>query len=252
MGNYLSLSAGTLSALAAPYSIALSPAGLVPAAGDLVPLGQGGNNAAVSYSTFLQGLSAVTTVNGTQLLVTPTGSTVALRLGDLASSVITKNGGSLTGPLSLAADPSAPLQAATKEYVDARIYRSGDTLTGPLQLSGNPTAPLQAATKGYVDTNSSLLPLGFTMTGPIVLAGDPTAALNPATKNYTDTRLLRAGDTMTGPLGLSASPVSALQAATKTYVDTLVATSLPLNGGILSGPLTLFADPTSALQAATK
>src|SRR5271168_5264430 len=72
VGAYLSLSSGTLAALAAPYFIALSPPGLVPAASDLVPLAQSGNNASVSYSTFLQGLSAIATVNGSQLLVTPT------------------------------------------------------------------------------------------------------------------------------------------------------------------------------------
>jgi hypothetical protein len=76
-----------------------------------------------------------------------------------------KCGGSLSGPLSLASDPSGLLQAATKQYVDQRIFRSGDTLTGPLLLSGDPTVPTQAATKNYVDTNSSLLHLGFTMAG---------------------------------------------------------------------------------------
>jgi len=252
VGSYLSLSSGTISAMAAPYSVALSPAGLVPSPGDFVPLGQSGTNVAVSYSTFLQGLSTVGSVNGTQLVVTPTGGTISLRLGDFASSVITKGGGSLAGPLSLASDPSALLQAATKQYVDSRIFRTGDTLTGPLLLSGDPVVPLQAATKNYVDTNASLLHLGFTMAGPIVLSGDPTSALNPATKNYTDTRLLRGGDTMTGPLGLSAGPTSALQAATKAYVDSQATTLLPLTGGILSGPLTLSGDPASVLQPATK
>jgi hypothetical protein len=252
IGSYLNLATGTLSAMAAPYSVALLPGGLVPAPGDLVPLGQSGKNVAVTYSVFFQGLSALATVNGSQLEVTPTGSTTSLQLSALASSVVMKSGATLSGPLTLAADPTAALQAATKEYVDVKVNRSGDTLTGPLQLAADPVVALQAATKNYVDTSASLLHLGFTMTGPIVLAGDPTAPLNPATKEYTDTRLFRSGDTMTGPLGLSAAPVSASQAATKGYVDTQVATSLPLSGGILSGPLTLAADPTSAMQATTK
>jgi hypothetical protein len=252
IGNYLSLATGTLSAMAAPYSVALSPGGLVPSPGDLVPLGQGGKNVAVSYSVFFQGLSAIATVNGSQLQVTPTGSTTSLRLADLASSVVMKTGATLTGPLTLFSDPTAVLQAATKQYVDAKVNRSGDTLIGPLQLVADPVVALQAATKNYVDTSASLLHLGFTLSGPIVLAGDPSAPLNPATKQYTDTRLFRSGDTMTGPLGLSASPVSASQAATKGYVDGQVATALPLSGGILNGPLTLAADPTSALQATTK
>jgi hypothetical protein len=252
IGNYLSFTAGTLSAMAAPYSIALLPSGVVPSAVDLVPLSQQGSNVCVSYSTFLQGLSAIAGVNGTQLLVTPTGSSSGLRLGDLASSIISKSGGSLSGPLTLASDPIVGLQAATKQYVDLKISRTGDTLSGPLQLSGNPTSSLQAATKSYVDTNSNFLTLGFTMLGPIVLASDPTAALNPATKSYTDNRLVRVGDTMTGPLGLSANPILALQAATKSYVDSQTATLIPLAGGVLNGPLTLASDPISALQAATK
>jgi len=252
IGNYLNLATGTLSALAAPYSIALSPAGLVPAATDLVPLSQAGNNVSISYSSFLQGLPAIASVNGSQLIVFPTGNTTSLRLADLASSVVMTAGGSLSGPLSLASDPSYPLQAATKEYVDLRLNRAGDTLMGPLQLASGPTISLQAATKGYVDANANMLLLGFTMAGPIVLAADPTTALNPATKSYADARLMRGGDTMTGPLGLSTAPTSGLQAATKGYVDAQATTLLPLNGGILSGPLTLFADPTSGLQAATK
>lgn len=252
IGNYLNLASGTLAAMAAPYSIALSGTGLVPAPGDLVPVGQNGDNVSVTYSAFFQGLSAVATVNGSSLLVTPTGSTASLRLADLASSVITKSGGSLSGPLTLASDPSALLQAATKQYVDLRVSRAGDTLTGPLQLFGDPTTTLQAATKNYVDTNANQLRLGLTMLGPIVLAGDPSASLNPATKSYTDARLFRSGDTMTGLLGLSSSPVLPSHAATKSYVDAQVANSFPVSGGILSGPLSLSADPVSALQAATK
>jgi hypothetical protein len=252
VGRFLNLASGTLSALAAPYSIALSPGGLVPATGDLVPLSQGGNNVSVSYSVFLQGLSALTTLNGSQLLVTPTGSTTSLRLSDLASSVITRAGGSLSGPLILASDPTALLQATTKQYADLKLSRGGDTLTGPLQLSSDPTTSLQAATKNYVDNNAGLARSGFTMSGPIVLAGDPTTSLSAATKEYVDTRLMRGGDTMTGPLVLSSAPTSAMQATTKNYVDNAVVTSLPLSGGVLSGPLTSAGDPGGALQATTK
>src|ERR1700733_12834101 len=42
IGNYLSFTAGTLSAMGAPYSVAMLPSGLVPSAADLVPLGQQG------------------------------------------------------------------------------------------------------------------------------------------------------------------------------------------------------------------
>ncbi len=51
----------------------------------------------------------------------------------------------------------------------SQISPSGGTLTGPLYLSGDPTQPLQAADKHYVDESSALaVPLtGGTLTGPL-------------------------------------------------------------------------------------
>jgi hypothetical protein len=62
-------------------------------------------------------------------------------------------GGTLTGPLLLAADPTTYLQAATKQYVDAHsgtgggpgfLPLSGGTMLGQLTLAGNATNPLHA------------------------------------------------------------------------------------------------------------
>lgn len=71
-------------------------------------------------------------------------------------------GGTLTGPLILQANPSVPLGAATKSYVDAQVSTGGagvylpiigGTLTGPLLLStSTPAAALEATSKDYVDT----------------------------------------------------------------------------------------------------
>lgn len=61
------------------------------------------------------------------------------------------SGGTLTGALLLAGDPTAALQAVTKEYSDQNVLAAGDTMTGPLILSGDPTAALGAVTKEYVD-----------------------------------------------------------------------------------------------------
>ena len=50
---------------------------------------------------------------------------------------------------------------ATISYTDTqdatKVSKSGDTMTGPLTLSGNPTQPLEAATKQYVDANYTTL-----------------------------------------------------------------------------------------------
>lgn len=57
---------------------------------------------------------------------------------DIGGGALLKSGGTMTGPLILAADPSALLGAATKQYVDARVGGSGflpltgGTMTGTL------------------------------------------------------------------------------------------------------------------------
>jgi len=46
------------------------------------------------------------------------------------------NGGTLTGPLTLAADPVNPLEATTKQYADTKLPLAGGTLTGPITPAG--------------------------------------------------------------------------------------------------------------------
>lgn len=74
----------------------------------------------------------------------------------VANGALPKNGGTMTGALTLAGAPTQDLQAATKRYVDdnsgkGALMLTGGTMTGPLTLSGAPTADLMAATKKYVD-----------------------------------------------------------------------------------------------------
>lgn len=112
--------------------------------------------------------------------------------------------------------------------LSGKVNKAGDTMTGPLVLPGDPTQPMEAATKQYVDqhgggASGDFLPLsGGTMTGPITLAADPTTAMEAATKQYADKMLPLAGGTMTGALTLPADPTSDMQAATKKYVDNAV------------------------------
>ncbi len=96
-------------------------------------------------------------------------------------------GGTLTGPLTLAADPLSALQAATKQYVDNQgglyVLKAGDTMTGLLVLSADPVAALGAATKQYVDSviadrignsesfGSGRVPVGITLTAIQQLTG---------------------------------------------------------------------------------
>jgi hypothetical protein len=258
IGANLTLTNGALTAAATPFNIGSLAAGTVPASGDLVPLGQGGGNAAVTYGQFMSGLAGVANVDVSQLLVTPTGSKSPTELGDLAANTLPLAGGTLAGALTLAGDPSSSLQAATKRYVDTQVTtalpKTGGTLSGALTLAADPTSSLQAATRQYVDAQigTTIAKTGGTLTGPLTLAADPAGTLQAATKQYVDTRVSRTGDTLTGALVLAADPTTSLQAATKGYVDAQVTGSLPKAGGTLTGALTLAADPTLSMHAASK
>jgi hypothetical protein len=165
-----------------------------------------------------------------------------------AGAGLPATGGSMTGYLTLNANPVNNLHAATKQYVDtgdaavtaianAALSRTGGTMTGAIVLSGNPTADLQAAPKQYVDT---FVPRSgnVTMTGQLILSGDPANANGAATKNYVDANFMgrNGNQTMGGYLTLFADPTSGLHAATKQYVDNY---SVAKTGGSFSGNVTI-------------
>lgn len=109
------------------------------------------------------------------------GFTPVNKAGDTGVGSLT-----LTGALTLPADPSSALQASTKQYVDTGlatkqaslgftpINKAGDTgvgsltLTGALTLAADPVSALQASTKAYVDAQvvaagPGLVPAGAVM-----------------------------------------------------------------------------------------
>ena len=92
------------------------------------------------------------------------------------------SGGTLSGPLVLAADPTTTMQAATKQYVDTKASTSGVSMfnsrTGSVTL-----------TSADVTGVNGLLITGGTMTGGLTLAGSPTFDLQAATKLYVDTKV---------------------------------------------------------------
>lgn len=69
----------------------------------------------------------------------------------LSLNYVPIGGGTMTGFLTLHADPTSALHASTKQYTDTKLALSGGTLTGTLVLNADPTLPLHAATKQYVD-----------------------------------------------------------------------------------------------------
>jgi hypothetical protein len=80
---------------------------------------------------------------------------VSINGGLFTAGYLPLNGGTLTGPLILASDPSVALGAVTKQYSDTKLPLAGGTLTGPLVLAGDPILALGAATKQYVDTHAN-------------------------------------------------------------------------------------------------
>jgi hypothetical protein len=65
----------------------------------------------------------------------------------------------------------AYVDQAIAELTESLLTASGGTLSGPLYLNGDPTQPLQAADKHYVDSTFSMeVPIaGGTMTGPLAV-----------------------------------------------------------------------------------
>jgi len=97
-------------------------------------------------------------------------------------------------PIQLPADPTDPLEAATKQYVDAHAGGSTDVVWVGTSAPPDPNIEL------WYDTDE---------TAGVALDQPTADAL------YVNTT----GDTLTGPLTLAGNPASALQAATKQYVD---------------------------------
>lgn len=224
-------------------------------------------------------------------------NTVSGAIAELDAEKVAKAGDIMTGFLTLYADPIAPLQAATKDYVDGKVVSgSGAKLLDEL-LDVNASAPVDGQVLIYDGSLSRYVlqnrvkNTGDSMTGFLTLSADPTSGLHAATKQYVDTtdagKVAKAGDTMTGLLTLSGAPTTNLHAATKLYVDdkvaavvnsspatldtlnelaaalgndanfaTTVATNIGTKvskaGDTMTGALVLAADPTANLQAATK
>ncbi|QNR51975.1 tailspike protein [Streptomyces phage phiRKBJ001] len=128
--------------------------------------------------------------------------------GDSLSLALLLTGGTMTGDLVLAADPDQPLEAATKQYVDA-----GDATA--VKLTG-------AQTVAGVKTFSSI---------PVGPASDPATANQLTRKSYVDTLdganvKLTGAQTVAGvktfssiPVGPGSDPTAANQLTRKSYVD---------------------------------
>lgn len=141
----------------------------------------------------------------------------------VANGALPKNGGTMTGALTLAGAPTQDLQAATKKYVDdnsgkGALMLTGGTMTGPLTLSGAPTSDLMAATKKYVDEHSSAAYFtktnnvdGFSNAGGVAIGNSLllSGVLSPISNIAANTAVFSCAG---NPFGLSANAPVALTA----------------------------------------
>lgn len=167
--------------------------------------------------------------------------------GGAPGNFVNVSGDTMTGFLTLHAEPVDPFHASTKQYVDLLISDVLDEVNA-LRDDHN------------LDLSQYVRKSGDTLTGYLTLHAEPINANHAVNKQYVDANaLFKTGGTMTGYLSLSGPPVLGSHAASKQYVDNAIANSgigdgnfLPLSGGTMTGPITLNADPINDLDAATK
>jgi len=105
----------------------------------------------------LDGTISILEANGSQagVLTAADWTTFNNKQAALGYTPVNRAGDTMTGLLTLSADPTNNFHATTKQYTDAadalKLNLSGGTMTGLLVLSGDPVAGLGAATKQYVD-----------------------------------------------------------------------------------------------------
>lgn len=141
---------------------------------DPIPHWADGDDAEVVYNILIDVIDRVNLYAGGKadtvhshaagdIVFTPSGNleatTVAAALVELDSEKLAKAGGTMTGPLLLAADPSSAYHAATKQYVDA------------LALNLGKRGRVRAATTGNV-TIATALNNGDAIDGVTLVTGD--------------------------------------------------------------------------------
>jgi hypothetical protein len=166
---------------------------------------------------------------------------------DSDTRYLKKSGGTLTGALTLNADPTQNLQAATKQYVDnvanaGGLPLTGGTMTGQI-LGDNSTSP---STPGYAfdgDANTGLYTTGADELA-LATGGSARLTIDSAGNVAVPGTLSQGGNNVltTSSLSTSTSSTSTTTAATSSAVKSaydLADAALPKAGGAMTGDLTL-------------
>jgi len=160
----------------------------------------------------------------------------------------------LNGSVSLLNNPTAPLHAATKQYVDTKAGQylplTGGTVNGQVFIGQVPNYFLGitgggSTTPGFIsfhdNAGNRIGYVGYGLTNRLVLASEGGYTGWNVTGEFVINGYLNAGGgaILQGNVTLTQDPTSALAVATKQYVDGKIggAGYLPLTGGNLTGPL---------------
>jgi hypothetical protein len=134
VGANLAFTGNTLSATAAPFQISALSTGTVPGPADIVPLGQQGANAGVTYANFLAGIGSVAGVPGGALTATATGGTTVRTIDALAANAISIEDFGAVGDG--VTDDSAALLAAVATGVPVRLQAKTYAIAGECDITG--------------------------------------------------------------------------------------------------------------------
>lgn len=193
------------------------------------------------------------------------GASVNLTLPLVDGTLMTFNGGTMVGPLTLAGPPSTALMAATKAYVDTTVSSTvagylpltGGTLSGTVSISrfatidGGTGGPAQLFLDTPVGGQHMIAARSGGLARWTIMPGDPSNESGTSTgADFVVSRYNNAGSFIDNPLTIARSDgllvlrgdaTAPLGAATKQYVDSAVTRAggpfLPLTGGQISGNL---------------
>jgi len=170
--------------------------------------------------------------------------------GGTSTGGFTFNGGQLTGALILAGNPSDPLEAATKQYVDSSLVNlNASNLTSGILPAGRLPVFTGDIVKPAGSSSINLAPIGITVgdyvkptvdakgrvtAGGVITEADlPNISWNKVSTGKPTTvegygitgALTTAGGTLSGFLTFNGSITGTMQAVTKQYVDVTLSSS---------------------------
>lgn len=213
IGANLTLAAGQLSATAQPFSIATLPAATTPSATDRVGMAQAGADAALPYSQFMAGISALSGIDGSNLRSLATSTTAARRLADQAADAAPIEAFGAAGDgitddttaLSLALASGRPVRLGPKTYLIGGPLNINVATPVLIGIPGQSVLRRNRQTGGtawltVASTSIRVDGVTFDANSPIV-AGDATAITLTAacvTSDWHRCAILNAGGTTQG------------------------------------------------------